>query len=723
MPDALAEKYNALKPVGDKQTISLAVDGKAVTAIVVPVKASDEELQAAEELKKNLEQITGATFNLVKDNTAIAGTFLSVGNTAQANQTKLAELARKLSPEGIAVKLVEKNIYLLGGSAGIMNAVMAFLEEDVGCRWYSHQWKYIPHDPNFRVEVIDRVSNPDFMMRFVFTAHEMSNDPTWTRHNRVMKWNYFNHVDGWFCHTYAKIRPLIEIETRPDLFAIDAKGLPINTQICPTHPENVKSAQEQVISALKANKRKDAFLISISENDGSTGYCHCDRCEKINKAQGTPIAAHLTLVNKVAKAIIKDFPDIKVDFLVYSKDFKRPPLSMKMEPNVAMWYCTSDLNNYQKFRDDKQAIYFQKWKKTVSTVYIWEYGLTGPYFQANPSLFTMADNLRYWKENNVDGVMDLEVYGCLGGDQQALRAWIFSKLMWNTSLDPDKLARDFCDGVFGDASDEMYEYYQLVNAAGKSGKSIENFYGEAKFIKLANSIFNRAFTKADKSTNNELRHRIEVNYVTVAVMEMDAIFQAYPANKNNFPQQRYHELLEQIKSITTREKMTNYRENRGIDCRITEWSLLDSSTKNNGALRIHSIDGTLYDYPTTKDSLATKGMACRLPCTGNWLVQWHFPVNLCIPGQKYQLRAQLRKELNGGTGPAALVGIHCPENPEHSFSFNIESDLLIDKEYQWFNIGKPFLPEKGNYVWFAAEPGSGIGGLYVNEIELIPQRE
>lgn len=717
-------KGNALEPVGIKKEITLAVKGESGAVIIIPFEASTEEAVAAAELEKYIGRITGAKFRLQKDNESIAGNYISVGNTIQMRQAGFGKVSAELGSEGIAVKVSGGNIYLIGGTNGIMNSVMAFLEEDLGCRWYSDKWELIPENKDGVVKVTDRVSVPDFSLRSIYSAHVLTSSPEWAMHNRVMRWNHFNHMEDWFCHTYSQICPMSEFAAHPEFFAKLPNGEPFSTQLCPTHPEIIKRAKERALASLKTNKRKDVSLISISEYDGSTGHCHCERCEKINTEQHAPIAAHLTLVNEVACAIKKEYPDIKVDFIVYSKDIRTPPSNIKMESNVALWFCTSNSNHVESYRENKAVDEFYKWRKLVDTVYIWEYGCDfSNYFRVLPTLHALTDNIKFWKENNVDGIMFQEVYGTRGGDQQALRAWVLGKMLWDSHLDPNLLSKDFCEGVFNEAAPEMYEYYQLVDKTGSAGKSVEDFYGETEFISRANNVFDRAFSKADKSGNPELHERLDVHYVPIALMEIGSIFRAYPGNKDKFPNQRYGLLLDRIKKITSREEMSKYSEIRSMSGRIAELeSLLNAAS--NGVLGIHAVNATLYEGAfVQKDTLATNGVSVRLPCDGMWYLQWQFPVNLCIPGQKYQLRAQLRVEKDSGVGDIATSGVDFSVTKEKSFAWQIKAEQLSSKEYRWIDIGKPFLPEENNYIWFAANVGSNIGGLFVDRIELIPVKD
>ena len=448
-------------------------------------------------------------------------------------------------------------------------------------------------------------------------------------------------------------------------------------------------------------------------------------------------------MNNVARAIKNKFPDIIVDYIVYSKDFRKPPKGIKMESNTAMWFCSNNVGVNKCYRNDAKAVEeFAKWKKIANKFYVWEYGCDySDYFRVTPSLHAKIDNLKFWKENGAEGIMFLEVFGARGGDQQALRAWILSKMLWDSTLDPDKLALDFCNGVFGDAAPEMYEYYQLVKKAGVAEKSVEAYYEKAKFIDKANKIFARAFVKADKTGNIDLHNRIDVQYAPIAFMEIKSIFQAYPTNKDSFPTKRYKKLLKDIKKITKRENMLGYSEVRKMPGYIDELESLEK-TKNNGILWIYAINGTLYKYPVRKDPLAANGKAPLLPCDDNWLVQWAFPSNLCVPGLKYQLRAQFRplkdsKSTHVATGgvyfrPGKTKAIHTgadfktintrtkANSDKKSFTDHVDGAQLSNKEYRWVSLGKPFIPEKDSYIWFAASSGSDIKGLFVDKIDLRP---
>jgi hypothetical protein len=51
----------------------------------------------------------------------------------------------------------------------------------------------------------------------------------------------------------------------------------------------------------------------------------------------------------------------------------------------------------------------------------------------------------------------------------ALTYWLYCKLAWNPYEDVDALIRDFCEKVYGDASEYMLEYYRILTLGWNEG--------------------------------------------------------------------------------------------------------------------------------------------------------------------------------------------------------------------------------------------------------------
>jgi len=100
-----------------------------------------------------------------------------------------------------------------------------------------------------------------------------------------------------------------------------------------------------------------------------------------------------------------------------------------------------------------------------------------------------------------------------------LTAWIYHKLCWNPYEDIDALIVEFCDKVYGVASDEMQEYYAYLYKGWTEGESegiIWNFKIGTEFyldrfvyqVDIENDIKNVLRKAYEKAETDAARERI-----------------------------------------------------------------------------------------------------------------------------------------------------------------------------------------------------------------------
>lgn len=704
-----------LKPDGAVTHIRLSGDGKTDYCIVF-ADGENEGKAAALELQKQLQVLSkGAEFRLHSDNETISQPYISVGNTRQA--MKLAVGAGlPANKHGFEIKVEQKNLYLVGQPEHNL-AVMAFLEGDLNCRYFTDKISVLPISEQLDAEVVERVELAAFAERLVLTNYDLILYGDWAKHNRVMKWEHFKHPRDWFAHTYRKIAPLTEFAKSPELFSL-VGGVPTNTMICPSQPENLRRFQEGIKAAMIANPNKKYF--SVSESDGSYPYCQCQKCmETIRKYGEAPIAAHLRLVNETAKFVADRAPGQLVDFLVYSRDFRKPPEGMSLEDNVAAWFCSNGDVLKPNWQLPGRKEEFLAWRKLSKHMTVWDYSVNfGNYFEVVPSLPAKIENLRFFQEHDVEGIMIMEAYGYRAGDQQRLRAWMLAKLLWNPGLDDDELAKEFCQAVYAQAGEERLAYYNLVKEAGLAQKKIEEYYGYDKFLPQAERLFQLALAKPD--INEAVRRELELDYLPILITQLNIWFDDYPNNKEQLPLAQYKQKLDELKRISSAHEVSHISELRKMQGYILEKDMLLSVLEGDGAFEVYAVNGRLYEYPTVVDELAVGGKATRQYCDGNWIVQWVIPTNLCEPGRKYQLSAEFRLGKDSELDNAAGCGLYNQKMKAMRFYHPLNANYLSSKEFRFVKIDKPFEPKNGDYVYFTAPSSSDIEELRVNRIRLVP---
>ena len=116
-----AEWRNSLAPEGDKVTVNL----REFTSIVMANPADEREKFAAKLLGEILEELTGQK--------------LQTAGNANGKAFRFGKIAPELGESGYRISIADNgDIVLCGGTRrGVINAVVALLEEDIGVRWYA----------------------------------------------------------------------------------------------------------------------------------------------------------------------------------------------------------------------------------------------------------------------------------------------------------------------------------------------------------------------------------------------------------------------------------------------------------------------------------------------------------------------------------------------------------------------------------------------------------
>ena len=139
--------------VADEPGMAIASKGKAVARIVVADDASAPEKYAASQLAEFFGQVTGAKFEVVAPAKAAKTAVIAVGPGA-ANAVAPDLKLDGLGPEGVVVETRPSCLVLtgaVGAARGTPYAVFTFLEDVVGCRWWTRDASFIPRKASLEV--------------------------------------------------------------------------------------------------------------------------------------------------------------------------------------------------------------------------------------------------------------------------------------------------------------------------------------------------------------------------------------------------------------------------------------------------------------------------------------------------------------------------------------------------------------------------------------------
>jgi hypothetical protein len=476
----------------------IAEKGKPKAVIVVAADAGRVEKYAADELAFFLHFMVGAPVSSAVAGSAEAGAVpgssrLLVGEGA----VRLVDpgfRSAALKAEEIIVRSQGSDLILAGGSPrGTLYAVYTFLEDVLGCRWWTPTAWHVPRRPSLTVpSVAIRYAPPlEYREPFWFTAF----DPEWAARNKANGTRAGGddvrggrHVYEGFVHTfYALIPPADYFDAHPEWFS-EIKGVRTreNAQLCLTN----EAMRQELVRNLKLRLRDNpaATIASVSQNDCQNN-CACPLCRAVDEEEGSPAGSLLRFVNAVAADIEKEFPNVIIDTLAYQYT-RKPPRITRPRPNVVVRLCSIECSFARPLDDPINTAFLadiEGWSKIAGRLFIWDYTTNfSHYIQPHPNYRVLAPNIRLFVKNNVTGVFEQGAYQSWGSEMAELRAWVLAKLLWNPSLDGRALTNEFLEGYYGPAGRDISDYLALLEAAlEKAGDKLGCYSPtDAKFLAL-----------------------------------------------------------------------------------------------------------------------------------------------------------------------------------------------------------------------------------------------
>jgi hypothetical protein len=216
---------NALAPAGQAAPpLTLVANAAPAYAILLPAAPTAVERTAATDLQHWLNELTGTKFSLATEDQPPAGIsrFISIGGTTLQKQSKSD--GADLGDEGYEIAVAGENLLLRGGhTRGIVNAVYAVLEEDIGCRWYTRAGDVrLPTTRLTTLNVVPRRYVPKLKLRDPY--YHAAFDAEWSCRNRTnapgaaVPADSGGHVDygGLFVHTQTCCRRARTSRTTPN---------------------------------------------------------------------------------------------------------------------------------------------------------------------------------------------------------------------------------------------------------------------------------------------------------------------------------------------------------------------------------------------------------------------------------------------------------------------------------------------------------------------------
>ncbi|MBR0303577.1 MAG: DUF4838 domain-containing protein, partial [Clostridia bacterium] len=506
--------------------IKITSEKRSDYEIIYPVDASPSQKTAALELKKYLFRITGAMIPEFTDNRREGSCEIVLGFTNRGEWDDA--LCEKLGDEGFRIKTVGEKIFILGsGVRGTLYGVYEFLEKYCGCLFMTNDYESVPRRETLEVAECDDEQIPVFMSR----------NPYWypVRDEGISAKLKINGCSD---------RVLTERVGGGVYYAGDFQHtLGYLAEQC---PEGERAwvqpclSDENVYQTVLKNVRRKlrecphAKIMSITQNDGDTGACKCDRCRAVNEREESEMGTMLAFVNRIARELKDEYPDVLFDTFAY-RFTRKPPKTIMPEDNVIVRLCSieccfrhahEDCHETPGHEEPSEPFSEQlvEWARRTKHLFIWDY--TTDFTNYSTSFMNipiLRKNVRFFADNGAEGVFEQGNIFCPNGEFGELKGYLLARLLWDPYMTEEEYRCEidrFCEGYYGKGGKYIRELIDYMAECSKdshfgiyfdnasiyikpSGFATER---EAKFayIKRAEELYNKARALAE--TDEELSH-------------------------------------------------------------------------------------------------------------------------------------------------------------------------------------------------------------------------
>jgi len=447
-------------------------EGTPSSTVVISGNPSPSEEWAAKEFVRCVKAISGAELKVVHTDAAKLpkGPVILLGHDTVKKFAPKVSL-QGLGDEGFILQCDNDRLIIAGGKLrGTMYGVFTLLEK-LGCRWWAPGTEDLPSIASISLPAFQDTQAPVFEYRDIlyrpigslegneFCARNKLNGMAWG--------NAPEHLGKQFtidklrlAHTHPKLMKASGVEVTDRMYAQTKNDGIHKRQYCLTHPD-VRAAMTKAVLARFAEHPEVPF-ITMGHSDTKT-YCECAECSALSEAEGSTGAPSLELANHVADAVAKEYPDKRILFLAYQWT-RKPPATIKPRNNVMVILCPIECDYAHPLATGTEPdnVSFRKdietWSKITGKLYIWDYIVNYSHFLMPFSNITsLGPNVKFFRDHKVVGLFEQACHTGWGSEYYQLKMWLLCKMMWNPDLDSDALIREFCNGFYGPAGEEVYQ--------------------------------------------------------------------------------------------------------------------------------------------------------------------------------------------------------------------------------------------------------------------------
>jgi len=491
--------------------LQLAMHGRTNYQIVKPADPSPADDYAVRTLVGYLKQITGADYPVVEpERMAPDKPSVFIGLSAPAikhlGQTPLAGLKEQ---EHVA-RTIGQDIFLYGkGPHGNLYAVMEFLENSLGWRWYSvFEQPVIPSKPTVKLAPFRRKRGFSFPFREVGLRYNLDfyyqNGINMGFDRKVRSRRKYNidtpegivslvpnpvlvHTvhryippdpEDRLAGTFGWLERKNYFETNPEFFSLDQHGRRVkNMQLCFSNPALRKELTRNVLKHISLEGEEIIVTVDAADHPGK--FCYCPACKALEEkyqSPGGPIYDYLIELCGVLKA---RHPRVMVKTLAYRRSqTQKPPVlpAGEMLPeNLIISFAPIEDSYFADWTHPDPRIQetyndLVAWSKVTHHLWAWLYPNPWGSGALMPvgNVERIINNMRLMHRADVTGVFTDHNGFLSRSGLSELQSYLLYKLMQDVNSDTDAVIREFTDHQYGAAGSLVRTYLAELEQGRKA---------------------------------------------------------------------------------------------------------------------------------------------------------------------------------------------------------------------------------------------------------------
>jgi len=481
----------------------------AAGVIVGTAGKSPKESFALKELQVFLKQSTGKAWPVTTaDRAETVGPRIFVG--AEARKRLPATAVPPATGESV-VRIRGNEVFLYGaGPYGDLYAVYDFLENTVGCRWFSIFGEMqVPQRPKLTLKDGEFRTKPAFAYRWIYPDlfFRRPAENLFLYRNRINvrvppvtdEPGIGNELDvhaPWVHTLFYYLPPHVQSKPgfaapfstlpekdyfvrRPEFFSLNEQGVRTDVQqLCFSNPQLRKELTANIERKLKEVGGQG--VITVDANDRPGTFCCCPACRALEQRYGSPAGPLFDYLIELCAQLKKDYPKAFVKTLAYRKEQSQKPPRVKALPdNLIVILAPIDDNFAADWKSPSNRATLAdlaQWRKLAAHVWVWYY--PNPYVKdvgtgvPFGNIDRLITDFQLMKKVGVEGVfVEQDTSAPEGFGFTELQNYLLTQLLRNPDRDFTGVIAEFMKFQYGPVASEVSAYLVQLERLRKAMKT------------------------------------------------------------------------------------------------------------------------------------------------------------------------------------------------------------------------------------------------------------